>query len=73
MEKQQLTRRQRNVYDFIVRFYADNNFMPTQGDMASYFNIKVGGSTFYYIRQLVKKGYLERLVKHTPGGLRIVE
>jgi repressor LexA len=54
-----LTNRQREVYDFIHAFSADNGYAPSIRDVASNFGFSVKGA-YDHILALQKKGYISR-------------
>jgi repressor LexA len=56
---EQLTERQRHVFDFIKEFISNSGSSPTIRDIAKNFGISIGPAQ-KYIRVLIKKGYLKQ-------------
>ncbi len=53
-----LTRKQKQVYDYIVEYIEQNDFSPTQMEIKENFGFKSLGSVQDYIRYLKSSGYL---------------
>lgn len=60
-----LTEKQAKCLEFILNFFADNRFYPTQREVAEAMDIK-STTAEMYLKPLVQKGYLER----EPGKKR---
>ena len=54
-----LTKKQKQVYDFISVYLDKNGYSPTQVEIKDYFGFKSLGSVQDYIRYLKNAGYLE--------------
>lgn len=54
-----LTKKQKQVYDFIVSYIEENSISPTQMEIKENFGFKSLGSVQDYIRYLKSSGYLE--------------
>ncbi|OGP53957.1 MAG: repressor LexA [Deltaproteobacteria bacterium RBG_13_52_11b] len=68
MEKE-LTRRQKEVLDFLKNFVMGRGFPPTLREIASHLGVKGPGGPQKALRILERKGYLRRV----PGGSRALE
>lgn len=53
-----LTKKQKQVYDYIVEYIEENDFSPTQMEIKEHFGFKSLGSVQDYIRYLKSSGYL---------------
>ncbi len=54
-----LTKKQKQVYDFIVDYMDENNFAPTQMEIKEHFGFKSLGSVQDYIKYLTNAGYIK--------------
>lgn len=54
-----LSKRQREVLDFIVKFYAKKRYMPSITEIAKHFKI-TGATTHQHLSALQVKGAIER-------------
>ena len=63
-----LTKKQKQVYDFICDYISNNCVSPTQIEIQEHFNFKSLGSVQDYIRYLTNAGYL-KTNPHTVRGL----
>lgn len=54
-----LTKKQKQVYDYIVEYIVENDFSPTQMEIKDHFGFKSLGSVQDYIKYLKNSGYLE--------------
>lgn len=54
-----LTKKQKQVYDYIVQYIEENSISPTQAEIQSHFGFKSLGSVQDYIKYLKNSGYLE--------------
>jgi len=55
----QITARQREVYDTIVRFHRQKGFMPTFRDLMALLGIKSPNGLMWHMEALLKKGWIE--------------
>ncbi|MBL7665116.1 MAG: transcriptional repressor LexA [Bacteriovoracaceae bacterium] len=53
-----LTKKQKQVYDYIVEYIAQNDYSPTQTEIKEHFGFKSLGSVQDYIYYLTQAGYL---------------
>jgi repressor LexA len=53
-----LTKKQKQVYDYICHYLEENGFSPTQAEIQEHFGFKSLGSVQDYIRYLKGSGYL---------------
>ena len=60
MDKAQLTRKQKEFFDYIVEYKKDNDVWPTYREIADAFNYKSPNSVTQNIQALLKKGVLVR-------------
>lgn len=56
--KTQLTKKQKDVLDFIAGYTREQNYPPTLREIAAHFNFKAVGTVQGYIKALITKGYL---------------
>lgn len=54
-----LTKKQKQVYDYISEYLSENGYSPTQVEIQEHFNFKSLGSVQDYIKYLKNAGYLE--------------
>ncbi|MBP9673685.1 MAG: transcriptional repressor LexA [Bacteriovoracaceae bacterium] len=64
-----LTKKQKQVYDFILQYHAELGYSPTQKEIQEHFGFKSLGSVQDYIKYLANAGYL----KNDPNGVRGLE
>ncbi len=55
-----LTRRQREIYDYICRFVADSGYSPSLEEIAAHFELASVATVHKHIQHLVSKGYLRK-------------
>ena len=55
-----LTRRQREVYDFIRTFVAENHYSPSLEEIGSHFNLSSVATVHKHVQHLVEKQYLRK-------------
>ncbi|MBC75449.1 MAG: repressor LexA [Halobacteriovoraceae bacterium] len=67
-----LTKKQKQVFDYIKEYIEENEFSPTQVEIKDHFGFKSLGSVQDYIRYLKNAGYLEN-DPNSVRGLRPVE
>ena len=63
-----LTKKQKEVLDFITEYVRENEFSPTQKEIKEYFGFKSLGSVQDYIKYLTSGGYLQN-DSHSVRGL----
>lgn len=66
LNKSNLTKKQKQVLDFIVDYIQENEFSPTQMEIKEHFGFKSLGSVQDYIKYLKNAGYLE----NDPNSVR---
>jgi repressor LexA len=72
MNKPPLTRRQREILDFLSAYTEENQISPTLEEIAQHFGLnKV--TIFGHVAELERKGVIERASPGVSRGLRIVE
>ncbi len=59
-EKNPLTKRQRDVLNFIVRFISKNGYSPSLKDTAGFLGTENISTAQYFIQELENKGYLKK-------------
>ncbi len=64
-----LTKKQKEILDFIKNYIVDEGVSPTFADIQKHFNFKSKGSVFDYITYLKKSGHL----KSDGGGIELAE
>ncbi len=67
-----ITRRQQQVLDYIAEYIERQNFSPSVRDIAVRFNLVSAAGVHKHIKELVKKGFLEK-VDLLSRTLRIVD
>lgn len=72
MEK--LTRRQKDTYDFIIKFALKNNVLPSVREVAQGLGIKSIASVHFHFQGLIKAGYIipygEKSFRYSVKGLK---
>ena len=69
MEQKFLTKKQKRVYDFIVKFIDENEYAPTIREVAKGLNLSSPATVYSHIEALRNKGYLE----NNKRGTRILK
>lgn len=54
-----LTRRQKDTYEFIIRFALENNVLPSVREIAKGLGISSISSVHYHMKGLINAGYIE--------------
>ena len=54
-----LTKKQKQVYDYIIYYQEQNGIAPTQKEILDHFNLKSFGSVQRYLKYLREQGLLE--------------
>lgn len=54
-----LTKKQKNILDYVVKFYQDFGYMPSYRDMAEALGLSSPASIHQYMKTLEEKGYLK--------------
>jgi SOS regulatory protein LexA len=62
-----LTKKQKQVYDYIVEYIEENDFSPTQMEIKEHFGFKSLGSVQDYIKYLKNSGYLSNDTNSVRG------
>ncbi len=68
-ESKPLTSRQRDVFDFIVRWIRETRFPPTLSEVAQFLGVPYPKSASAHLDALEKKGYIQRF----PGKARGIQ
>lgn len=55
-----LTRRQREVYDYIVEFVEENGYSPSLEEIGSHFDLASVATVHKHVQHLVSKGFLRK-------------
>lgn len=55
-----LTKRQREIYDFIARELETKGYAPTLDEMRTHFKIRSLGTVFSHLKHLEASGYITR-------------
>lgn len=69
MEQKLITKKQKRVYDFIVKFINENEYAPTIREVAKGLNLSSPATVYSHIEVLRNKGYLE----NNKRGTRILK
>ena len=76
-----LSKRQKQVYDFINKFVDKQGYAPSLEEMAHHFGLSAASTIHYHVSELVKKGFLNRrwnanrsleVVNHQTSSLSLV-
>lgn len=67
-----LTKKQKQVYDYICGYLSDNGYSPTQVEIKNHFGFKSLGSVQDYVRYLKSSGFLQN-DPNSVRGLKPVE
>ena len=62
----ELTARQREVYDFMVAYYRERGFAPTRMEISANFGWRSDNAAQGHIDALVRKGWVDKM----PGTAR---
>lgn len=54
-----ITKKQKEVYDYIVQYGQKNGYAPTQKEIKDHFSLKSFGSVQRYLKYLIEAGHLE--------------
>lgn len=72
-----ITKRQRDVYDFIKAFMLKNNVTPSIREIAEGLGIESISPIHYHMKSLIKAGlvipYGEKSIRYSIKGIRMVE
>jgi len=60
-----LTRRQREIYDYVRDFVAERGYSPSLKEIGSYFGLSSVATVHKHIHHLVEKGYLQKSWNHS--------
>ena len=71
MKQGRLTKRQKEILDFLTGFTADKGYPPTLREISARFSIKSPKNAAKHLDALEKKGFLKRPAK-TPRGISLV-
>ena len=55
-----LTRRQREVFDFIQSFVAEKRYSPSLEEIGAHFGLSSVATVHKHVQHLVEKGYLKK-------------
>lgn len=67
-----LTRRQKEVLDFVRSHVGQNGYAPTLQEIGRHFGLSSPATVYKHIEQLVRKGYL-RKAAHQERGIQLVD
>ena len=67
-----LTRRQKEIFDFVKEFIAEHRYSPSVRDIASHFSLTSAGGVHKHLKNLKEKGYIS-LEKNTSRSIRIAD
>ena len=67
-----LTKRQQEIFDFIIESMANNGAPPTRQEIAHHFGFRSANASEDHLKALHKKGYIE-LLSGTSRGIMIAE
>lgn len=55
-----LTKRQKDILDYVKRFSADKKYPPSIREIAAHFNLSSPATAHVHVKKLIEKGYLKR-------------
>lgn len=55
-----LSKRQKQVYDFIGKFVDNHRFAPSLEEIAKHFKLSAVSTAHYHVGELIKKGFLQK-------------
>lgn len=67
-----LTKRQKEILDFIRDFLEEHGYAPTLEEIGAHFGLSSPATVYKHVDQLVQKGYL-RKAPHQGRGLQLVD
>ena len=67
-----LTKRQKQVLDYIRDYVADAGYAPTLEEIGANFGLSSPATVYKHVNRLVQKGYLQK-APHQGRGLRLVD
>lgn len=67
-----MTRRQKQCYDYIVEYIANNGYAPTFDEIQNHMAHKAKSASFLLVKRLIKRGKLKK-TNHIARGIEIVE
>ena len=62
-----LTRRQREIYDFIRKFVGDNGYSPSLEEIGAAFGLSSVATVHKHVQHLVEKRYLRKAWNRSPA------
>ena len=66
-----LTKRQKQVFDFVSAYVREHGYAPTLEEIGTHFGLSSPATVYKHIQQLVRKGYL-RKARHQGRGIELV-
>ncbi len=66
-----LTKRQKEILDYIGTYIGDHGYAPTLEEMGAFFGLSSPATVYKHVQQLVQKGYL-RKARHQGRGIELV-
>ncbi|MBL6989716.1 MAG: transcriptional repressor LexA [Bacteriovoracaceae bacterium] len=66
-----ITKKQKEVYDYIYQYLQEFGYAPTQKEIKDHFGLKSFGSVQRYIKYLISAGYLEDSAWNARRGLAV--
>ncbi len=68
-----LTPKELKVMEYIENFIIENNYSPSYREIQSHMELASIGSVQNYIKQLTKKGFIEKTSSHQNRSLRVLK
>lgn len=62
-----LTKKQKDVLDFVKKFTEKHGYAPSLDEVRKYFKLASASTAHYYLSKLEKEGYLERMANQPRG------
>jgi repressor LexA len=67
-----LTKRQKEILDYIGGYLQDHGYAPTLEEIGAHFGLSSPATVYKHVQQLARKGYI-RKAKHQGRGIQLVD
>ena len=68
----ELTEKQKELFDYIVSYVEESGFPPTREEIAKHFNLKQKASVIHQLQALEKKGFI-KIINKVARGIEIIK
>lgn len=66
-----MTKRQQDIYDFIISYIQKNLYPPTVREIGDAVGLKSTSTTFAHLKAIEKRGYIEMPEYGSPRAIKI--